>query len=326
MTVESKILSTLRAAGDRSITTIDLALKLNVNRSILARHINQLRTLGYEIETSPHLGCRLLRSPDLLHADDLLARLGSTKVVGRDIRVFQETTSTNDIVDKLARDAVREGVVVFAEAQSRGRGRLGRRWLSPSGKGLWFSLLLRPKLRLELVTQLTIASATALTRAIRTQTDLRPEIKWPNDALIRGKKVAGILTELTAELDTIRYVILGIGLDVNLAQAEIPQELATKATSLQIECGHKLDRAGLAAAILRELDRDYARVTGGEFDVLVDEWEAQCTTLGHHVTIQIGNRKIRGRAESLDSSGALLLRTHHGHLERVTGGDVTLEI
>src|SRR5205823_13829115 len=130
---------------------------------------------------TPHLGYQLVSAPDVLHADDLLSRLGKTKVIGRDIRVFRETTSTNDIVDKLARDGVKEGVVVFAESQTKGRGRLGRKWLSPARKGLWFSLLLRPKLRPQAVTQLTIASATALVRAVHSQTGLKPEIKWPND-------------------------------------------------------------------------------------------------------------------------------------------------
>src|SRR5262249_16211155 len=146
--------------------------------------------------------------------------LSRTKIIGRDIRVFGQTTSTNDIVEKLARDGVREGVVVFAESQTRGRGRLGRKWISPARKGLWFSILLRPNLRPQETTQLTVASATALFRAIVAETKLQPEIKWPNDLLIGGKKVAGILTELSAEPDKVRYVILGIGIDVNLSVNE----------------------------------------------------------------------------------------------------------
>src|SRR4029077_19122536 len=127
--------------------------------------------------------------PDVLHADDLLSLVQDNQVVGRDIRVFEETSSTNDVVEKLARDGVKEGVVVFAESQTRGRGRLGRKWLSPPRKGLWFSILLRPAMRPATVTQLTIAAATGLFRAIRSQTNITPEIKWPNDMLIGGKKV-----------------------------------------------------------------------------------------------------------------------------------------
>jgi BirA family transcriptional regulator, biotin operon repressor / biotin---[acetyl-CoA-carboxylase] ligase len=325
VSVDSQILAALRNAGDRPISGVDLAEKADISRQALSTHIDQLRGLGYEIESTPHLGYRLLRVPDVLHADDLLARLGKTKVIGRDIRVFQETTSTNDVVEKLARDGVKEGVAVFAETQSRGRGRLGRRWISPPHKGLWFSVLLRPRVPLESVTQLTIAAATALARAIRVQTELKPEIKWPNDILLRGKKVAGILTELRAEVDSIKHLIVGIGVDVNLSASDFPADLRKVATSLKLERGQHLDRAALGARLLRELDHDYARVMSGQFEAVADEWQAQCTTLGQEVTIHFGTRVLRGRAESLDSVGALLLRTHHGHLERISGGDVTLD-
>jgi BirA family biotin operon repressor/biotin-[acetyl-CoA-carboxylase] ligase len=246
-------------------------------------------------------------------------------IIGRDIRVFEETTSTNDVIEKLARDGVKEGVVVFAESQTKGRGRLGRKWISPARKGLWFSILLRPDLRPQEATQLTVASATALRRAIFSETNLQPEIKWPNDILIHGRKVAGVLTELSAELDKIRYVILGIGIDVNLDAGEFPPELKKIATSLKIETGETISRAELAVAILRELDHDYARIGGGKFPAVADEWESGCATIGKNVTVQIGDRKIHGCAESLDDDGALLVRTEHGHLERVIGGDVILE-
>ena len=195
----------------------------------------------------------------------MLARLGQTKVIGRDIRVFEETTSTNDVMEKLARDGVKEGVVVFAESQTKGRGRLGRNWISPARKGLWFSVLLRPNLRPQETTQLTVVAATALRRAIQAETGLKPEIKWPNDLLLGGKKVAGILTEMSAELDRVRHIIIGIGVDVNLDAAELPADLRKIATSLKIEAGETISRAELAAAILRELDVDYARIAGGNF-------------------------------------------------------------
>jgi BirA family transcriptional regulator, biotin operon repressor / biotin---[acetyl-CoA-carboxylase] ligase len=324
MTTDAKILSALRENPD-GVSGAELAEQLKISRAAVWARIEELRQLDYDIEASPHFGYRLVSSPDALHADDLLARLGKTKIIGRNIRVFEQTTSTNDVIEKLARDGVKEGVVVFAESQTKGRGRLGRKWISPAHKGLWFSILLRPDLRPQETTQLTVASATALRRAIETETGLKPEIKWPNDILIGGKKVAGILTELSAELDKVRYVILGIGIDVNLDAGEFPAELKKIATSLKIEAGETVSRAELATAILRELDKDYSRVCGHFFADVADEWEEHCTTIGKNVTVQIGERKIRGRAESLDDDGALLVRTEHGHLERITGGDVTLE-
>jgi BirA family biotin operon repressor/biotin-[acetyl-CoA-carboxylase] ligase len=357
MTTDAKILLALRANPD-GVSGADLAEELGVSRAAIWGRIEELRQLGYEIEAGPHFGYRLVGAPDVLHADDLLARLNifasdenrsrwgerprepqspagnrltrklappRQHIIGRDIHVFERTTSTNDVIEKLARDGVKEGAVVFAESQTKGRGRLGRKWISPERKGLWFSVLLRPGLRPQETTQLTVASATALRRAIQSETGLRPEIKWPNDIVIGGKKVAGILTELSAELDRVRHIILGIGVDVNQVAGEFPPELRKLATSLKIESGRAISRAALATAILRELDSDYARICGGGFAEVADEWQEHCKTIGRQVTIQIGERRIRGRAESLDDDGALLLRTDHGRLERITGGDVTLE-
>jgi BirA family biotin operon repressor/biotin-[acetyl-CoA-carboxylase] ligase len=184
---------------------------------------------------------------------------------------------------------------------------------------------LRPDLRPQEATRLTVASATALRRAIEAQTGLKPEIKWPNDILLYGRKVAGILTELSAELDRVKYVVLGIGVDVNLKPGDLPAELRKVATSLKAELGKPVSRPDLAVAILRELDRDYSRIATGQFTALADEWEEHDTTIGHDVVIRMGDRQIRGRAESLGEDGELLVRTEHGHLERIIGGDVTLD-
>ena len=325
MTLDAQILSALRNAGSSAVSGADLAQTLGVSRAAVWARVEDLRSFGYEIEASPHQGYKLLNVPDVLHADDLLSLIEPGQIIGRDIRVFEATQSTNDVAEKLARDGVPEGVVVFAESQTQGRGRLGRKWLSPARKGLWFSVLLRPDLRPQAATQLTVAAATALVRAIESQTGLRADIKWPNDILIRGKKVAGVLTELNAELDHVKYLILGIGVDVNLVPSDLPSELRKIATSLKIESDQSFRRADLAAAILAELDRDYERIRKQQFAAIADEWQARCATLGRRVAIQIGERTLHGRAEALDADGALLLRTDHGHLERVIGGDVTVQ-
>jgi BirA family biotin operon repressor/biotin-[acetyl-CoA-carboxylase] ligase len=324
VTTDAKILSALRANPD-GVSGAELAEQLKISRAAVWSRIEELRRVGFEIEAGPHFGYRLVGEPDALFADDLLARLGKTKVVGRDIQVFEQTTSTNDVIEMLARDGVKEGAVVFAEAQTKGRGRLGRKWMSPTHKGLWFSILLRPKLSPQETTQLTVASATALRRAIKTVTGLLADIKWPNDLLFGEKKVVGILTEMSAEVDRVRHVILGIGVDVNQDAAEFPAELRKTATSLKIEAGREISRAELATEILRELDFDYARICGGKFPAVADEWEAGCATIGKNVSVQMGAQQVRGRAEALDDAGTLLVRTEHGRLERIIGGDVTLE-
>ncbi len=322
---DSRILSAMREAGATGVSGAELAKQLKVSRAAVWARIEDLRKVGYDIAASPHQGYVLRATPDLLHADDLLSRLGKVKTIGRDIRVFGETSSTNDVVEKLARDGVGEGIVVFAETQTKGRGRLGRRWVSPPGKGLWFSVLLRPDLRPQSATQLTVISAVAVARAIERQTGLTPEIKWPNDIVFGHRKCVGILLELGAELDHIRHVVLGIGIDVNVAEDELPEEVRPIATSLQAEAGRPIDRPELAAAVIRELDSAYARLKAGDFHEISDEWMRRCTTLGKRVRIRIGDRTFSGTAEALDEEGALLVRSEHGRLERIVGGDVALE-
>ncbi len=322
MTIDAQILAALRNGKNCSVSGAELAIQFQLSRAAIWARIEELRSLGYEIEASPHEGYRLNKSPDLLHSDDLLARLGDSQKIGRDIRVFQETTSTNDVVERLARDGIAEGVVVFAESQTKGRGRLGRRWVSPSGKGLWFSILLRPTLSPQFITQITVASAVSLRRAIKQITGLTPEIKWPNDLLLNGLKIAGILTELSAEPDMIKHVILGIGVDVNLTSEDLPKELEGVATSLRIVTGRRLDRSGLAVQFLQQFERDYALLHSGRFEELADEWAEACSTLGKIVTIQTPGRLLQGRVEALDQDGALLLRTEFGRLERVLAGIV----
>ena len=322
---DALILAALRLAGQSGASGADLAKQLKVSRAAIWARIEDLRRAGYDIVASPHHGYVLRSTPEALHADDILSRLELPRIVAREVQVFQETSSTNEIVDRLARDGVAEGVVVFAESQSAGRGRLGRRWFSPPGCGLWFSVLLRPPLRPQSATQLTVLSAVAVARGIERETGLHPEIKWPNDIVFGTRKCGGILLELGAELDHIRHVVLGIGIDVNVAPEEFPSELRQVATSLREQAGHKLDRTALSVAILRELDAAYARLRRGDFHEVSDEWVRRCTTLGKGVRIQMGDRMIVGTAEALDEEGALLVRTMHGRLERIVGGDVTLE-
>lgn len=323
MPVDARILGALRSGTD-GVSGAELAQRLGISRAAVWARIEELRRIGYQVEATPHQGYRFVSAPDALHGDDLMARLGPLRVIGRDIRVFEETGSTNDVVEKLARDGVQEGVVVFAESQSRGRGRLGRKWLSPARRGLWFSVLLRPTLRPQAVPRITIMAAVAVWEAVREEIGLQLEVKWPNDLLAGGKKVAGILTEMSGEQDRVKHVILGIGVDANLEPSDLPKGPGVNATSLSAVAGRQLDRSGLATAILRALDAAYEQVAKGGFEAIADRWEANCSTIGQQVDVRLGDRRVRGRAETLDEDGALLVRTEHGRLERVTGGDVTV--
>lgn len=325
MTTDAKILKALRDASNTFVSGAELASRLGISRAGIWSRIEELRKLGYDIEASPHLGYRLKNSPNILLGDDILSRLGEIKVIGREINVFNQTTSTNDVVEKMAVDGVPEGVVVFADSQTKGRGRLGRQWHSLPGKGLWFSVLLRPPLHPKMAMQLTIAAAVSVRRAINQLTNIAVFIKWPNDIVIGGKKVAGILNEISAELDRIKYAILGIGVNVNHEATDFPPDLCKIATSIKINIGQQLNRSELAAAIIQSLDADYEKIIKGNFSAIADEWMNFCETIGKQVTIRTGERIIQGRAESLDADGCLIVRKTHGHLERVIGGDVTVE-
>ena len=233
MSTLQHILRALREAGDTGIHGTAISEGLGISRTAVWSHIEELRSLGFGIDAGPHSGYRMTSVPDVLLGDDIRSQLAPDTLVGQDIRVFRETASTNQLVDQMALSGEKEGLVVFAESQTQGRGRLGRKWVSPESKGLWFSVLLRPPLRPPEMTQLTVIAATALARAIRRATNLKPDIKWPNDILINGRKVAGVLTEMSAEPDRVLHAVLGIGVDVNMEQADFPPELHPIATSLR---------------------------------------------------------------------------------------------
>ncbi len=267
--------------------------------------LRELRQLGYVIEAHPMRGLRLVQSPDRLMAEDLQARL-APQALGREILVFEETSSTNDVVAQLAASGRGEGTVVFAETQTRGRGRHGRSWVSPKGKGLWFSVLLRPRFAMP---RLTIAASVAVARVAGE----RARIKWPNDVMWDGQKVAGILSEARGNV-----AILGVGLNVHAA------DWPPGATSLEQATGRPQDRVGLAVRLLAELDRCYQQAAR-QFDAISEEWADRCTTLGRQLVVTMGARRIEGQAYALDENGALILRKDNGQTERILGADVTVE-
>jgi len=319
----AQILNTLRESN-HGVSGSDLCNLMGVSRAAIWAHIENLREAGFKIIASPHRGYQLVGCPEKLVAEDLESRVFEHQIIGGSVRVLNSTTSTNDEAERLAADQEPEGLVVFSESQTHGRGRMGRKWSSPGGKGLWFSILLRPILSANECTQLTVASAVSLVRAINETTGITPDIKWPNDLLIREKKIAGILTEMHAELDCVRHVIIGVGIDVNQNHSDFPVQLRKTATSLKIVSGATVDRTALAEAILREMDKDYKRVLHGRFNQIAQEWADHCGTLGKEVDIKTGRNRVTGRAESLDETGALLVRTQHGRIERILGGDIAV--
>lgn len=323
MTTDAQILAALREAGENGIAGTELSRRLGVSRAAIWARIDELRTVGFRIEASPHAGYRLFESPNRLFADDILSRLKQPRAIGRDIRVFRETKSTNDLIERMARDGAEEGIVVFAEKQTAGKGRLGRVWESPAEKGLWFSILLRPKLRPLEAGRLTIGFSNAIAQTLRREYQVDARIKWPNDIFVNGRKLCGILTEMSAEIDSLNHVALGIGINVNIDANDFPPELRSIATSLKIERRQEIDRPQLSAALLQGLEAAYPRIQGPSFRDVRREWAELCETIGQEVTVYCGQRTISGSAESIDEDGGLLIRGPYGALERVIGGDVT---
>ena len=256
-----------------------------------------------------------MKKEDKLFPDEIAYELG-TRRVGRQILSYEEIGSTNDAVFKLGEEGVKEGVCVFAEHQKKGRGRMGRSWLCPQGKGVLVSILLRPLLPPAEASKVTLMAAVSVVRAVRRATGLELGIKWPNDILAKGRKVCGILTEMSAELDRVNFVVVGIGINVNASARELPPG----ATSLKALSGKKISRVGFAQELLREIDRDYERLIRGQFAKLAEEWEAHSVTSGKHVIVRTIGRKIEGVAAGIDGDGALWIRRDDGLQEKVVAG------
>ncbi|MGE5311865.1 MAG: biotin--[acetyl-CoA-carboxylase] ligase [Nitrospirota bacterium] len=252
---------------------------------------------------------------------EVLERLTS-RWLGRDIHYFQDLDSTNRVAQELARQGEAEGTAVLAERQLSGRGRQGRTWHSPAGVGLYYSLILRPALPPNQVQLLTLAVAVAVVRAISAQTGLSPKIKWPNDILIRGKKVAGILIEAEAAAEQIAYAVVGVGINVNHTAADLGRPLEALATSLRLEVGRLVERSALAAELFAELENWYERLKMGNSSLILDEWRGHAATLGRQVRVLLGQTTVEGTALDINNEGALVVERRDGSRTVVHAGDV----
>jgi BirA family biotin operon repressor/biotin-[acetyl-CoA-carboxylase] ligase len=319
--LDSQLLRALREAPVH-LPAGDLAALLGTSPAAIRGQVAELQGAGFEIEDRPGLGFRLLAHPDRLIAADLAARVGAVPLV-REIVVFEETGSTNDLAQQRGRAGSAAGLAIFAERQLAGRGRFGRRWESASHRGLWFSLLLRPGLPLAQWSRLTTWAAIGVAEAIEQLTGLRAAIKWPNDVFIADRKVAGILIESGTDAAGSPFAVVGIGVNASHEPADFPAELADRATSLRIATGRPCDRPALAAAILTRLDARHGEVAG-DFAALVAEAARRSLLLGRWVQLRSGSRLHEGLAESLTEDGRLRVRAGDGSEECFVAGEVTV--
>ncbi|MFE1244143.1 biotin--[acetyl-CoA-carboxylase] ligase [Fictibacillus sp. NPDC058756] len=294
---------------------------LNCSRTAIWKHISELRKSGYSIEAVQKRGYRLLTSPDLVTAEEVSLYTGEG-TFGKKVTYKKSVKSTQEIAHSLAREGAVEGSIVIADEQTGGRGRLGRAWQSPSGTGIWMSLILRPEIPLQKAPQLTLLIAVAASRAIEKVTGLEAAIKWPNDLLIKGKKVAGILTELQAEADSIHSVIVGIGMNVNQEKKHFSEEISEIATSLAIESGKTYKRAELAGAVLQEIENLYRSYLDKGFAVIKLLWEARAYSLGKRITARSVTGSITGYAKGITDEGVLLLEDDNGEIHSIYSADI----
>jgi BirA family biotin operon repressor/biotin-[acetyl-CoA-carboxylase] ligase len=318
--MRASIIQILRERGDY-VSGEELSSLFKVSRTAIWKHIHALKQTGYEIEAHSRRGYRFRATPDRLLPQELQLCL-NTSILGRKVYYFDNVDSTNNEAKKLAAAGCPEGTIVVAEAQDAGRGRKARGWYSPFGKGVWVSLVLRPAFSPQDAPKCTLLAAVAVNNAIRKVANFDCGIKWPNDILYDGKKLVGILTEMTAEIDAINYVVVGLGINVNLKAEDIPPELQAIATSLEIAVGHPLSRIDLLAAVLEEFERLYQQVQTQGFQPILDEWRRNSITLGNTVDV-LGSHPFSGVAVDIDADGALLVRTDR-RVERVLAGDVSI--
>jgi BirA family transcriptional regulator, biotin operon repressor / biotin---[acetyl-CoA-carboxylase] ligase len=320
--VDAKILE-LFHSGDGFVSGAALSKVLGMSRTAVWKHVKGLRADGYLIEAVPARGYRLVSSPKLFNRHELTAGL-ATRRIASSLVCLKETDSTNAVAFKMAEEGAEEGTVVIADAQSAGKGRLGRIWLSPAGVNLYCSVVLRPAISPVAACQLTFLSVVAVARAIEKCTELKPQIKWPNDILVSGKKVAGLLNEMNAETEKVNFVVLGIGVNLNMRLAQLGETLRHPATSLMEEGGTEVDRVAFTRTLLQELDELYDRfLVEGDAPVRA-EWLERSAIKGRQVRVSLGTREITGEVQGVDQFGGLLVKLYDGTVETVLSGDVTL--
>ena len=319
--MKGEILKLLKET-DGYVSGQELCRRFGVSRTAVWKVINQLKEEGYEIEAVRNRGYALKGAGDVLSEAELLSCLKTEWAGGRTV-YFDATDSTNVQAKRLAEAHAPHGTLVVSDRQDGGKGRRGRSWASPSGVGIWMSLILRPEIAPSSASMLTLAAALAVREGIREETGLSPLIKWPNDLVLNGKKICGILTEMSTELMEIQYVITGIGINVN--QREFPPEIRDTATSLSLEAGRSFRRSSLIAAILKAFEKDYtAFLKTGDLSLLLEEYNACLVNRGKEVCILDPSGEYRAVAEGIDESGSLLVTLPDGTRREIISGEVSV--
>ena len=327
--MKREILLKLKNSPLEYISGEHLSTVLGVSRTAIWKVINELKEEGYVIESSSKKGYRLSLTSDVLNSFEISEEL-KTKALGRNVVYLNRIDSTNNYAKKIALEGCEEGTLVVADYQTCGRGRLGRDWNSPDKKGVWMSLVLRPGIPFAEVQIITLAASVAVVQALYDVAQIEAGIKWPNDIIINGKKVCGILVEMNMEIDRINFLVLGIGLNVNQEKDDFSQELLDKAVSLKMHVEETSDsqkilkRNELIAVILLKFEEIYDKVKSGTFEDIISEWKKYSVTLGKEVNITYKNEQYRGVAENIAKDGKLIVKCEDGTVKEVFSGEISV--
>lgn len=322
--IKYELLKRLSAANGEPISGQQLADTLNISRTAIWKHMKQLEEEGYQFESIRKKGYILLSSPDTLDPAKITALL-ETDHFGKKIIYEESLTSTQTIAHQQVQEGAADGTVVICEEQTAGRGRLMRKWETQKGKGIWMSVILRPNVPPYAAPQFTLVAAVATTRAIQDVTGVRPDIKWPNDLLINGLKVTGILTEMQADPDRINAIIIGIGINVNHDADDFDENLVNIATSLKIASGKSIDRAKLVAKLLFYLEKYSKQYVEEGFQNIKTLWEEYSCTIGNRIKATTIRETFIGKAIGITDDGVLKIQLDDGTIQKVYSADIELQ-
>ncbi len=322
MPTRATLLSYLKSKKGSWVSGESLGRQIGVTRAALWKHIQTMKEKGYEIESSPKKGYLLKNVPDLLLPEEIQEGL-ETKIFGKSkILYLSETGSTNQEAKDLAEKGAPEGTVIIAERQVQGKGRRGRTWFSPPGEGIYCSLILRPKMTPTEASRITLMTAVVVADLLHSSLALPCRVKWPNDILVNGKKISGILTEASMEMDMLNYVVVGLGLNVNMSPQSFPEDLREKATSTLIETGHSYSRVKLLQAFLSGFEKLYETLLTQGFGPILGRWEETAEILGKRIQVDLLDQRVTGIVSAVDPDGALILQDDGGNLHRILSGDL----
>ncbi|MCA1027131.1 biotin--[acetyl-CoA-carboxylase] ligase [Cytobacillus kochii] len=322
--IRKKLLNAFTTHQDDYLSGQAIADLLGCSRTAVWKHIENLRKEGFEFEAVRRKGYRIIATPKKVIADEIRYGL-KTKILGSHIHYEESVDSTQKVAHQLATDGACEGTIVVAEEQISGRGRMDRKWISPKYTGVWMSVILRPQLPPHRAPQLTLIAAVAVVQAIEEVTGLTAEIKWPNDVLINGKKVTGILTEMQADADRIVSIIMGIGINVNQKLEDYPEEIQPIATSLAIEKKEEISRAQIIQTLLFNLEKLYQLYLQNGFQPIRILWESYAISIGKNIKARTLSGTIAGKAIGITDEGILLLEDEAGVRHQIYSADIDLE-